>query len=130
MIVWLGKLDPDNLSIDDIAKAKTATWKKVRHPKAMQFMKDMKAGEKLLVYHSNEKQIVGLVKIATNNPDPDHPRGRLINVKFVKKFKEPLVSLEDVKKSGKFNDFRLVREPRLSIMDVPEKFLNYFRIKV
>ena len=86
MTLWLGKLDPEHLSIDDIAKKKVVTWKKVRHPKAMQFMKEMKPGENILVYHSNEKEIVGLTQIVANNPDPDHPRGRLIKVKFVKKY--------------------------------------------
>jgi predicted RNA-binding protein with PUA-like domain len=128
MTVWLGKLDPEHLSIDDIAKNKTTLWKKVRHPKGMQFMGQMQKGEKLLVYHSNEKKIVGITEIVKNDPDPDHPRGRLVHVKFLKKFDEPLVTLEDVKKSGKFDDFRLVREPRLSVMDVSAEFLKYFKI--
>jgi len=130
MTIWLGKIDPEHLSIDTIQKDGKALWKKVRHPKAMQFMGEMKKGEKMLVYHSNEKKIVGVVEILTNNPDPDHPRGRLVEVRFLKKFEEPLVKLIQVKESGKFKEFRLVREPRLSIMDVPEEFLKYFKIKV
>lgn len=130
MTTWLGKIDPENLSIDDIQKSKTSLWKKVRHPKGMQYMGVMQKGEKMLVYHSNEKQIVGVVEILTNNPDPDHPRGRLVEVKFVKKFTEPLVSLSDVKQSGKFDDFRLVREPRLSVMEVNDEFLKYFKIHI
>lgn len=129
MTTWLGKIDPENLSIDDIQKSSTALWKKVRHPKGMQYMAQMVKGEKMLVYHSNEKQIVGVVEIVSNNPDPEHPRGRLVKVKFVKKFTDPLVSLSDVKKSGKFDDFRLVREPRLSVMEVPVEFLEYFKLK-
>ena len=130
MAIWLGKTDPDTLSISDIEKDGTKLWKKVRHPKGMQFMTDVKIGDKLLVYHSNEKKIVGVTQVLSNEVDPDHPRGRLINVKFIEKFKEPLVSLEDVKKSGEFKDFRLVWEPRLSFMDVPEKFLRYFKINI
>jgi predicted RNA-binding protein with PUA-like domain len=130
MTTWLGKIDPENLSIDDIQSSGTALWKKVRHPKAMQYMGQMIKGEKMLVYHSNEKQIVGVVEIISNNPDPDHPRGRLVEVKFVKKFDGPLISLSDVKTSGKFDDFRLVREPRLSVMEVSDEFLKYFKIRL
>jgi predicted RNA-binding protein with PUA-like domain len=130
MTVWLGKIDPETLSIDDIEKKKTALWKKVRHPKGMQYMGLAKVGEKILVYHSNEKEIVGVVEIQKNEPDPDHPRGRLITVKFLKRFDEPHVQLKDVKESGKFNDFGLVRESRLSFMNVPEEFLKYFKIQI
>jgi predicted RNA-binding protein with PUA-like domain len=128
MTVWLGKLDPEHLSIDDIEKKKTALWKKVRHPKGMQYMGQAVKGEKILVYHSNEKEIVGVVEITDSKKDPDHPQGRLIHVKFVKRFPVPHVTLSQVKESGEFNDFRLTREPRLSFMDVPQEFLKYFKI--
>lgn len=130
MTTWLGKIDPEKLSIDDIEKNGTALWKKVRHPKGMQYMAAAKVGEEILAYHSNQKTIAGLVEITSNEQDPDHPRGRLINVKFIKKFDEPLVTLEQVKESGKFNDFRLIKEPRLSFMDVPDAFLKHFKINV
>ncbi len=130
MTIWLGKIDPEHLSIDDIEKKGTELWKKVRHPKGMQYMGMMQKGEKMLVYHSNEKEIVGLVEIVDNKPDPDHSRGRLVHVKFIKKFDAPHVTLSQVKESGKFNDFRLVKESRLSVMDVPDEFLEYFKINV
>ncbi len=131
MTVWLGKTHPEHLSIDDIKKNGVMTWKEVGHPKAMQYMQEMRPGDKMLVYHSSDiKKIVGLVEITENNPDPGHPRGRLLKVKFLKRFDEPLISLADVKKSGKFNDFRLVWEPRLSVMDVPQEFIEYFNLKI
>lgn len=129
MNVWLGKLDPKNHSISDFEENGIDVWKKVRHPKAMQYMADVKKDDKILVYHSGEKQIVGLVEAIKNDSDPDHPRGRLVTAKFVKKFSEPLITLDDVKKSGKFDNFGLVREPRLSFMPAPKEFLQYFKIK-
>lgn len=130
MNVWLGKLDPENLSIDDFEQKKAIIWKRVRHPKAMKYIAEVKKGDKLLVYHSGEKQIVGVVEVLQNNPDPEHPRGRLLEVKFKKKYNAPFVSLEDVKKSGKFDDFGLVREPRLSFMPISDTFLKHFKIAV
>jgi predicted RNA-binding protein with PUA-like domain len=130
MTIWLGKIDPETLSIDSIKKDGTALWKKVRHPKGMQYMGQAKVGEKILAYHSNEKVVAGVVEILSNEPDPEHPHGRLIMVKFIKKFEPPLVTLGQVKESNKFNDFRLVKESRLSFMDVPEEFLKYFKIKI
>jgi predicted RNA-binding protein with PUA-like domain len=130
MNIWLGKLDPKNHSIDDIEKKGKDLWKKVRHPKAMQYMAEVKKGDKILVYHSGEKAIRGVTSVLHNLPDPEHNRGRLIEVKFGKKFSEPYVTLEQIKSSGKFDDYGLVREPRLSFMPVPEKFIKEFGLKV
>lgn len=130
MNIWLGKLDPKSLSIYEIENKGSVLWKKVRHPKGMQYMADVKSGDKILVYHSGEKAVRGVTSVLSNEPDPDFNRGRLIKVKFSKKYKEPFTTLDDIKKSGKFNDYGLVREPRLSFMPVPKELLNYFKIRV
>lgn len=130
MNIWLGKLDPTMQSLSDFENNKTGIWKRVRHPKAMQYMADVKKGDNILVYHSGEKQIVGVVEVLDNKPDPDYPRGRLVTAKFKKRFKEPFVTLDEVKKSGKFDDFGLVREPRLSFMPAPASFLKHFQIRI
>lgn len=128
MHIWLAKADPKTYSIDDLEKDGTAVWKKVRHPKAMQHMSQMEKGDKLLIYHSGEKEIKGVAEVLENLPDPDHSRGRLVKVSFVKRFALPLVTLKDVKSSGKFDDWGLVREPRLSVMPVSREFMDYFKL--
>lgn len=130
MTTWLGKLDPETCSIDDFEKSNVLLWKKVRHPKGMQNMGRVLPGDKILVYHSGEKAIAGVVEVVDNNPDPEHKQGRLINAKFIKKFSEPRIKLEDIKSSGKFDTYGLVREPRLSFMEVPEELLNTFNISL
>ena len=40
---------------------------------------------------------------------------------------DPPVTLRQVKESGKFADFLLVRHSRLSTMDVPDAFVDWLR---
>ncbi len=69
MQYWLMKSEPDEFSIDDLAKApqKTAAWWGVRNYQARNFMRDrMKLGDLALFYHSSCEipGIAGIVKVA------------------------------------------------------------------
>lgn len=86
-----------------------------------------KKRDRVLIYHSQgQASIVGLAEVVGNSrPDPKNPKTWLVDFKFLRKFKEPYITLKDVKDSGKFEDFRLVRQGRLSTMDIPEKFITW-----
>ncbi len=129
MNYFLAKTDPETYSITDLEKDKQTTWDGVRNPQAVIFLKQMQPKDKVLIYHSQgESAIVGLAEVVGNSrPDPKDTRSWLVDFKFVKKFKEPYVTLQQIKESGKFDDFRLVRQGRLSTMDVPEKFIEYLK---
>jgi predicted RNA-binding protein with PUA-like domain len=42
---------------------------------------------------------------------------------------DPPVTLREIKESGEFADWALVRQSRLSTMAVPEKFVEWMRLK-
>lgn len=129
---YLAKTEPETYSIDDLEKKSTDVWNGVRHPAAVRFLKEMEEGDKILIYHTgDEKAIVGLAEVLgrTSRPDPNDKRSWLVDFKFIRKFKEPFVTLREVKESQKFNDFRLVYEPRLSVMPVPDNFISYLKQK-
>jgi predicted RNA-binding protein with PUA-like domain len=129
MKYFLAKTDPQTYSIDDLAKDKQTTWDGVSAPQAVIFLKQMQPGDKVLIYHSQgETTIVGLAEVAGNSrPDPKNPRSWLVDFKFIKKFSEPYVTLKQIKDSKKFDDFRLVRQGRLSTMDVPPEFITWLK---
>jgi predicted RNA-binding protein with PUA-like domain len=83
----------------------------------------MKKGDRVFYYHTgNEKAIVGTAKVATvAYPDPKDTSGKLVVVELAadKKLKRP-VTLAEIKASGRFADFPLVRLPRLSVMPVTD----------
>ena len=75
MNYWLMKSEPDEFSIEDLAKApkQTTPWFGVRNYVARNFMRDsMRVGDGVLFYHSScpEPGIAGLARVASGSyPD-------------------------------------------------------------
>jgi predicted RNA-binding protein with PUA-like domain len=104
---WLMKSEPDEFSIEDLARApkKSTPWFGVRNYQARNYMRDhMRVGDDVLFYHSSCEVpgIYGLAKVASapypdasqfdrKSPyhDPkskkDEPRWVLVDVKLAKK---------------------------------------------
>jgi predicted RNA-binding protein with PUA-like domain len=129
MNYFLAKTDPETYSIDDLEKEQKTTWNGVRNPTAVMFLKQMKTGDKVLIYHSQgQASIVGLAEVIGNSrPDPKDTKSWLVDFKFIRRFSEPYITLQQIKATDKFNDMRLVKQGRLSTMDLPEKFVEYLK---
>ena len=140
---WLVKSEPDAFSIDDLAKSKKKTthWDGVRNYQARNFMRDeMEKGDGVLYYHSNTDPtaVVGYCEVVKEgypdhtqfDPDDKHfdpkadpakPTWMMVDIKLVKKFKNP-VPLAEIKENPKLQKMRLVqRGNRLSVMPVEKK---------
>lgn len=135
---WLVKSEPDVYSIDDLQKDKKTHWDGVRNYQARNFMRDeMKKGDKVIFYHSNTKPpgAVGICEVVREaypdfsafdpddkhydpKSDKDNPTWIMVDVKFVKKFNNP-VPISDIKENPKLQEMKLVqRGNRLSVMPV------------
>jgi predicted RNA-binding protein with PUA-like domain len=139
MLYWLMKSEPDEVSVDDVARMprKTVPWFGVRNYQARNFMRDqMQRGDGVLFYHSScpEPGIVGLAEVASA-PYPDatqfdrkskyydaastreSPRWMNVDVKLVKKTR--LLSLEEMRATPALAGMRVLqRGNRLSITPV------------
>ena len=136
---WLMKSEPDEFSIDDLAKApkQTTAWFGVRNYQARNFMRDdMQVGDRAFFYHSScpEPGIAGIVEISrlaypdATQFDPksayydpkstrDAPRWVNVDVKLVRK--TPLVSVQTLRETKGLQDMvTLRRGNRLSITPV------------
>jgi len=84
----------------------------------------MKKGDRVFYYHTgNEKAIIGTAKVTVPAyDDPKDKSGKLVVVELApdKKLKRP-VTLAEIKASGRFADWALVRIPRLSVMPVTDE---------
>ena len=139
MRYWLMKSEPDEFSIDDLAKApkQTTAWFGVRNYQARNFMRDdMRVGDRAFFYHSScpEPGIAGIVEISrlaypdatqfdpkSDYYDPkstrDAPRWVNVDVKLVRK--TPLVSVQALRETKGLQDMvTLRRGNRLSITPV------------
>lgn len=120
---WLVKSDPDEYSLDHLMADGEAPWDGVRNALAQQHLRQMEAGDPVLIYHSGEeKAVVGLAQVAKEaylDATDRQGKSACVDLKFVSKLKKP-VPLCEVKANEKFKDLALVRISRLSVMPVKE----------
>ena len=130
MAYFLAKTDPDTYSLDQLEHDKTTVWDGVRNARAIQIIQMMKPDDDLLIYHSQrETSIVGLARITSEpRPDPHDAKSWVVDVAFVRRFEHP-ISLQEIKATHKFDDWSLIRQGRLSTMDVPASFVEWLKEK-
>ena len=135
---WLIKSEPEEFSIDALAKVGIEPWSGVRNYQARNFMRDgMQVGDGILFYHSNcaEPGVVGIAEVASaahadptqfnKRSDyfdpaskPEEPRWLLVDVRFKRKLKRT-ITLNDLKARAELEEFALVRRcNRLSVLPV------------
>ncbi|TKB45503.1 EVE domain-containing protein [Thalassotalea mangrovi] len=146
MNYWLFKTEPDEFSIDDLAKtgADGECWEGIRNYQARNFMRDkVEVGDKVFIYHSSCKDvgIAGIGEIVKEAfPDPfqfnptskyydeksteENPRWVAVQVGFVEKF-DRLIPLSLLKQQPQLEDMILVNRGRLSIQPVEEKHWQF-----
>jgi predicted RNA-binding protein with PUA-like domain len=137
MNYWLMKSEPDEFSIDDLKTRKSEPWSGVRNYQARNFIREMRAGDGVLFYHSScaEPGVVGLATVANAaHADPtqfdpnsdyfdakssrDDPRWSLVDVKYKRKLKRT-IALTELKDRPELEGFALVhRGNRLSVLPV------------
>ncbi len=127
---FLAKTDPDTYSLDHLEREGRTVWDGVRNPQALRAIKEMRPGDKVFVYHSGgESGVAGLARVASEpRPDPKDPKLSVVDLEFLGRLEEP-VSLRDIKQSGLFDDWALVRQSRLSTMAAPAAFAEWMRKK-
>lgn len=124
MAIWLLKSDPETYSFDDLQKDGKTDWDGVRNYQARNYIKEMLAGDDLLIYHSqSDKSIVGTAVVSKEYfPDKttDDDRWFAVEIEYKSKFETP-VSLEVIKSNKILSDLPLVKQQRLSVMPVSNK---------
>jgi len=129
MNYFLVKSEPFKYSWDTFVKDKRTFWDGVRNYQARNNMKDMKEGDLVLFYHSNEgKEVVGIAKVVKEfyqDPTTTDERWVVVDLSPVEKLKKP-VTLETIKDDELLKETALVKQSRLSVM--PLKAAEFDRI--
>jgi predicted RNA-binding protein with PUA-like domain len=126
MAYWLVKSEPFKYSWDQFEQDKQTYWDGVRNYAARNFMKEMKKGDQVFYYHSNEGlEIVGIAKVVKEfyqDPTTDEDAWVVVDLAPYKKLKKP-VSLAQIKADKRLANMALVRLGRLSVGPVtPEEW--------
>ncbi len=130
MSYFLAKTDPETYSLDDLEREKKTTWDGVTNPQAVATIKRMKPGDKVFIYHSGGiSGVVGLAAVRSEpRPDPKNAKSAVVDLEFLTRL-EPGATLKEIKDSGKFADWALVRQGRLSTMEAPATFVTWIKEK-
>lgn len=116
---YLLKSEPDAYSFDDLLRDKETVWDGITNPVALRNLRDMKAGEKLVIYHTgNEKKAVGTA--AVTSVDTADPKNPIVRIRAGKAIPQPK-SLVEIKASSLFQESPLVRQGRLSVVPLNER---------
>ncbi|HEY8734031.1 MAG TPA: EVE domain-containing protein [Puia sp.] len=120
---WLIKSEPEVYSWDQLVEDKKTRWDGIRNYAARLHLRNMKKGDEVFFYHSNQgTEIVGIASVlkeAYPDPTSTDPAWFAVDIKPLRKLKKP-VSLDLIKKEKKLASMALVRISRLSVQPVTE----------
>lgn len=124
MAYWLVKSEPFKYSWEQFEKDGQTFWDGVRNYAARNFLKEMKKGDEVLFYHSNEGlEIVGVAKVVKEHyqdPTTDEDAWVAVDLKPVRRLEKP-VTLKQIKSDKRLVEMALLRLSRLSVQPVREE---------
>jgi predicted RNA-binding protein with PUA-like domain len=130
MNYWLVKQEPEAYSFDDLVRDGKTVWSGVRNFQARNNLRAMRAGDKVLFYHSvSEKSVVGTAEVSREEfPDPTDEKWIAVEIKPVEKFAEA-VGLDRIKAEKTLENIALIKQSRLSVMPLTrEEFETILKI--
>ena len=113
------KTEPEAYSFADLERDRETIWDGVTNPVAVKNLREMKPGEKLVIYHTgDERRAVGTATVVS--VDAKDPKTPLVRIKMGKSVKTPH-TLADIKAHKLFASSPLVSQGRLSVVPLTEQ---------
>ncbi|HEY5371601.1 MAG TPA: EVE domain-containing protein [Hanamia sp.] len=123
MNYWLVKSEPFKYSWKQLLKDKKTFWDGVRNYAARNNLRDMKKGDEVFFYHSNEgMEIIGvamIVKESYQDPTTDDKNWVVVDLSPVKTLKKS-ITLSEIKATPELENMELVKNSRLSVQKVTD----------
>jgi len=118
---WLVKSEPSTYSYADLERDGFTVWDGVRNFTARGHLKEMKVGDEVFFYHSQDgKAVVAIAEVSKEAfPDPSDETMKFVAVELkpVRPLKTP-VTLEAMKANPALTDLKMIRQGRLSVSPV------------
>jgi predicted RNA-binding protein with PUA-like domain len=128
MRYFLAKTDPETYSIADLERDRRTVWDGVTNPQAVRAIREMRPDDRVWIYHSGSG-VVGLAIVRSEpRDDPKNPKSAVVDLEFAGRI-DPPATLAEIKQSGQFGDWALVRQGRLSTMPAPPEFTAWMRAR-
>jgi predicted RNA-binding protein with PUA-like domain len=115
---YLLKTEPDKYSFDDLLRDGETIWDGIANNQALLTLRNMKKGDKLVIYHSNVgKAAVGTAKVVS--VDAADPRNPIVRIRAAKPLKRGK-PLAEIREAPVFQGSSLFRQFRLSVVPLTE----------
>lgn len=133
MRYWLLKTEPSDYAYDDLEDEPSGTvWDGVRNYAALKYLRDMETGDRALVYHTGSvRAAVGVAEVTSDpypDPEADDERMMVVDVAADRRLPRP-VPLAELRDDPAFADHPLLRQPRLSVMELPPELWERILVK-
>lgn len=116
---WLVKTEPSTYDWDSLARDGHGLWDGVRNAQATQYLKAMRPGDPVLIYHSGrEPAAIGAARVVAEPiADVTDPKGRSVAVALepVAPLARP-VALSAMRAEPRLSGLVLLRQSRLSVV--------------
>jgi predicted RNA-binding protein with PUA-like domain len=120
---YLLKTEPTVYSFADLEREQSTAWDGVTNPVAVKHLREMKAGDRLVIYHTgDDKSAVGTASVVS--ADASDPKTPQVKIKTGKALGKP-VTLAEVKANKLFADSPLVRQGRLSVVPLSKEQFKF-----
>lgn len=120
---YLLKTEPSTYSFADLQRDKITIWDGVSNPVALKNLRAMKAGDRLVIYHTgDEKSAVGTASVTSVDlADAKSPQ---VKIKAGRAIAKP-VTLAEAKAHKLFADSPLARQGRLSVVPLTKQQFEF-----
>ncbi len=116
---YLLKTEPNKYSYDDLLRDGETIWDGISNNQALMTLRNMKKGDKLVIYHSNiGKVAVGTAKVLS--VDAGDPKNPIVHIAPVKRLKHEK-PLAEIREAPVFHGSIMFRQFRLSVVPLSEE---------
>ncbi len=120
---YLLKSEPSVYSFADLQRDKQTVWDGVTNPAAVKNLREMKAGDQLIIYHTgDEKRAVGTATVLS--VDASDPKKPMTKIKAGRGLEVPK-TLAEMKADARFKESPLLRQSRLSVVPLTERQFKF-----
>lgn len=115
---YLLKTEPSVYSFADLQRDGETIWDGVTNPAAVKFLRGMKKGDRLVIYHTgDERTAMGTAKVVS--VDAADPKVPLVRIKVGKPVKHPH-NLAEIKAHKVFAGSPILNQSRLSVVPLTD----------
>jgi predicted RNA-binding protein with PUA-like domain len=117
MAHWLLKTEPSSYAFDDLVRERSTAWSGVKNALARRHLREMKARDEVVVYHSGQKAAVGLGVVTRGAyQEPGGAEGAVcVDVRAGRRLAAP-VPLQALQATAAYRGSPLLVQGRLSVV--------------